>query len=135
MGKAERGFVCKGVAEEAFNAQVDAVAGHLGGQRKIDALLMTGSDELLGGEQRGLGLAAAHWPLDDDDARRERGLGDGLLERIGIERNARFGGERGGKFRQPQFAAGPANLTEGGTSLMTSCRLGRSCFRREPFFV
>ena len=84
---------------------------------------MAGSDELLRGEKRGLGLAATHRPLDDDNARRARGFGDRLLERIGIKGFVRLGCERGGKFGQPKFAAWPADLAKSCAGLLTSrCR-------------
>lgn len=102
--------VREGIAEELLDAPVDAVAGHLGGQREIHSLLVPGGDELLRGEQGGLGFAAAHRPLDHDDTGLERCGRDGLLNRVRLESGGGFRPEGSRETCQPQLAARPADL-------------------------
>jgi len=118
VSQAQRSIAGQGVAEKTFDPLVNPVARHLRGQREIDSLLLARGDELLRCEQRGLGLAAAHRPLHNDDAGYVRRFRDRLLQRIWLEGGFPPGGKGGGELRLAQRSAGPADFTKGVTRLL-----------------
>lgn len=85
MSQTQIGFLHERRVEEFCNAFVNSVTGHLGGQRKIESMMMAGCDKLLRCMQCCLGLAAAHWGFDDDQPRFGGGAGYCFLNRVGVE--------------------------------------------------
>lgn len=122
MSQAQGSLPREGAAEEALEALVDAVAGHLGGQREVDAVVGAGCDELLRHEEGGLGLPAAHRTFNNQRPRRPPQFGGRRLQAVGLEAHVVSRRERFGKAGCLERTAWPADVGQRAVSLATGRR-------------
>ena len=127
--EAQVGGVGEGVFEEVRDASMDTITRHLGGECKVDAMVVAGGDELLGEREGGLGFAAAHRSLDDDQRGRMDGSEEGLLNGVGLEM------ECVEKRGATQASAGPADMGEGGGGRLAGGVHGQAVGGGEEGFV